>query len=94
MGLRNNRAICPNCGGKLHTQAKGLGHISLWMNSGPLVQTGNQCQWCGIALSGKVGLGNRAITVEEDDELQAQRQRAIDAAEGKAYGTKGPVPWA
>lgn len=60
MGIRNLRAICPNCGAKIHTQPKGLGHVSLWMNSGPLVKTGTQCPMCGVALTGKVLLGNQA----------------------------------
>jgi hypothetical protein len=60
MGLRNTRAICPNCGGKLHTQPRGLGHLT-WANSGALVETGTKCQWCHTALSGRVGLDNKAI---------------------------------
>lgn len=63
MGLRNNRAICPNCGGKIHTQPKGLGHIT-WMNSWFLVETGKECQHCGAALTGKVGPDNRAKLAE------------------------------
>jgi len=60
MGVRNLRAICPNSGGKIHTQPKGLGHIT-WMNSWFLVQTGGECQWCGSALSGRVGPDGRAV---------------------------------
>jgi hypothetical protein len=59
MGVRNLRAICPNCDGKIHTQPKGLGHIT-WANSWFLVQTGTECQWCGVTLSGKVGADGRA----------------------------------
>jgi len=65
MGLMNVRAICPNCGGKIHTQPKGLGHLT-WMRNGPLVQTGSVCQHCGVALSGRVRLGNRAVLADED----------------------------
>lgn len=53
MGVRNMRAICPNCGGKIHTQPKGLGHFT-WANSWLLVKCGKQCQWCGEPLTGKV----------------------------------------
>lgn len=60
MGLRNLRAICPNCGGKIHTQPKGLGKLT-WMNSWMFVETGRQCQHCGVALTGKVTAGNRAV---------------------------------
>jgi ribosomal protein S27AE len=59
VGLRNLRAICPNCGAKIHTQPKGLGHIT-WANSWVNVQTGKECPFCGVALTGKVGPGNRA----------------------------------
>lgn len=50
MGFNNPRAICPNCGGKIHTQA-----------AGPFAQrTGTTCQLCGVALTGKVSWTNRA----------------------------------
>lgn len=42
----NMRAICPNCGGKIHTQPKGLGHFT-WARSGPLVKTGTTCEHWG-----------------------------------------------
>jgi hypothetical protein len=60
MGVRNLRAICPKCGGKMHTQPKGLGHLSLWANSWVLVQTGSECQWYGVALTGKVNADGRS----------------------------------
>jgi DNA-directed RNA polymerase subunit RPC12/RpoP len=60
MGLRNLRAICPNCGAKIHTQPKGLGHFT-WANSWFSVQTGTECPYCHIALTGKVTAGNRAV---------------------------------
>lgn len=28
MGIRNLRAICPNCGGKITAQPKGVGHLT------------------------------------------------------------------
>lgn len=59
MGLRNLRAICPRCGAKIHTQPKGLGKIT-WANSWFLVETGKQCPECGVALSGKVKMDNKA----------------------------------
>lgn len=59
MGVMNLRAICPNCGGKIHTQPKGLGHLT-WARSWFLVQTGKSCQHCGVALTGKVKMDNKA----------------------------------
>jgi len=59
VGVRNLRAICPNCGAKIHTQPKGLGHIT-WANSWINVQTGKECPSCGVALTGKVKANNRA----------------------------------
>lgn len=66
MGMRNLRAICPNCGGKIHTQPKGLGHIT-WANSWFLVQTGSECQHCGVALTGKVTAGGKAELAKPAD---------------------------
>jgi hypothetical protein len=63
MGMRNMRAICPNCGGKIHTQPKGLGHIT-WANSWILVQTGTECEHCGVALTGKVRSNNKAVLAD------------------------------
>lgn len=60
VGVRNLRAICPNCGGKIHTQPKGLGRISLWGNSWFMVQTGTECQHCSQALTGKVKASGEA----------------------------------
>ena len=59
MGLRNLRAICPNCGSKIHTQPKGLGHIT-WANSWVNAQTGRECPACGVALSGNITANGRA----------------------------------
>lgn len=78
MGLLNNRAICPQCGGKIHTQARGIGHLT-WARSGLLVQTGSECQHCGVALSGKVGPDNRAILAETADARDAARAARRDA---------------
>lgn len=64
MGIRNMRAICPNCGGKIATQPKGLGRLSLWANSWFLVKTGTECQWCGVKLTGKVTVDNRAVLAD------------------------------
>jgi len=77
MGVRNLRAICPNCGGKIHTQPKGLGHFT-WANSWMLVQTGSECQHCGTALSGKVGPGNMAILAEDADKTWWEREAGIE----------------
>jgi Short C-terminal domain len=74
VGVRNLRAICPNCGGKIHTQPKGLGHIT-WANSRMLAKTGTECQHCGVALSGKVGVDNKAILAKDADKSWWQRQK-------------------
>ena len=60
MGMKNMRAICPNCRGKIHTQPKGLGHVMLGAN-GVFTQTGKQCELCGVALTGKVDYKNYAV---------------------------------
>lgn len=60
MGMKNMRAICPNCGGKIHTQPKGLGHVMLGAN-GVFTQTGKQCELCGVALTGRVDYKNFAV---------------------------------
>jgi hypothetical protein len=81
MGVLNTRAICPSCGGKIHTQARGLGHLT-WARSGPLVKTGSQCQWCGVKLSGKVGLDNVAIAADDaratKQETKQQARESLD----------------
>lgn len=71
MGFKTNRAICPSCGGKIHTQARGLAAFGVGV-SGPLVRTGTVCQWCGIALSGKVGADNKAIAADDPRILRKQ----------------------
>lgn len=76
MGVMNLRAICPNCGGKIHTQPKGLGHVT-WMRSWFLVQTGTTCQHCGVALSGRVKADNKA-------ELASQAQPRVQKKGAKA----------
>jgi DNA-directed RNA polymerase subunit RPC12/RpoP len=71
MGLKNMRAICPNCGGKIHTQAKGLlGSIALGAN-GTLVKTGTRCQHCGAKLTGKVTATNYAVLDTRTDHAPA-----------------------
>jgi|GEM_PF-6390994 len=83
MGVRNMRAICPSCGGKIHTQPKGLGHVTIG-NSRALAQTGTECPNCGVALSGKVGIDNRAILAADADKgfIQRAKEEAglVDAA--------------
>jgi len=59
MGLRNLRAICPNCGAKIHTQPKGIGRIS-WVNTWMFTETGQECPYCGVELTGNVLPGQRA----------------------------------
>lgn len=63
MGLRSLRATCPNCGGKIHTRPKGLGHLT-WANSWVLAETGTECQFCGVALTGKITAGGMAVLAE------------------------------
>ncbi len=67
MGVMNLRAICPNCGGKIHTQPKGLGYLT-WSRSWFLVQTGTTCQHCGVALSGRVKADNKAELASEAEQ--------------------------
>lgn len=85
MGLLNQRATCPNCGGKLHTRPRGLGYFT-WMRSGPLVKTGTQCQWCGVALTGKVGWDNHAVVAGPAGAMDfepSEREHAIAIAEAR-----------
>ena len=74
MGVRNMRAICPSCGSKIHTQPKGLGNLTIG-NSGALAQTGSECPNCGVALSGKVGIDNRAILAGDAEKSFMQRAK-------------------
>lgn len=68
------RAICPNCGGKIHTQPKGfLGAIAIGAN-GPLTKTGTTCELCGVALTGKVTFDNHAVLVEPPKPPVEQRR--------------------
>lgn len=75
MGVMNLRAICPSCGGKIHTQPKGLGHFT-WARSWFLVQTGKECQHCGVALSGRVKADNRAELASEAEDRNSRKGRA------------------
>lgn len=84
MGMRNLRAICPNCGGKIHTQPKGLGHFT-WANSWMLVQTGSECQHCGVALSGKVAADNKAILAEDADKTWRERETGAEPKPEREY---------
>jgi hypothetical protein len=64
MGLKNMRAICPNCGGKIHTQPRGfLGSIAIGAN-GVLVKTGTTCELCGVTLTGRVTPTNYAVLAD------------------------------
>jgi hypothetical protein len=74
MGVKNLRAICPKCGGKIHTQGRGLGKLT-WASSSSLVKTGEECQHCGAALSGKVGIDGKAIAAEDADKSFIQRAK-------------------
>lgn len=84
MGMRSLRAICPNCGGKIHTQPKGLGHFT-WANSWMLVQTGSECQHCGVALSGKVAADNKAILAEDAEKTWWERETGTDPTNERRY---------
>ncbi len=91
MGVRNLRAICPNCGGKIHTQPKGLGHFT-WANSWMLVQTGSECQHCGVALSGKVAADNKAILADDAEKTWWERETGSDRSRIKREALNaGPV---
>lgn len=63
MGLRSLRATCPNCGGKIQTRPKGLGHLT-WANSWVFAQTGTECQHCSVKLTGKITAGGMAVLDE------------------------------
>lgn len=84
MGVMNLRAICPNCGGKIHTQPKGFGHFT-WARSWFLVQTGTTCQHCGVALSGKVKADNKAELASEA-QLRTQKKAAKPSLWGAVLG--------
>ena len=58
MGFWNPRAICPACGGKIHTQ-------QAFIELRP--RTGKRCQHCGVALTGKVTWGNEGVLADPDD---------------------------
>ncbi len=51
MGIINPRAICPNCGSKIHTQ----GGLFAFRHS-----TGTKCPNCGVALTGRTDFFNNA----------------------------------
>lgn len=93
MGVRNLRAICPNCGGKIHTQPKGLGHFT-WANSWMLVQTGSECQHCGVALSGKVGPGNKAILADDAEKTWWERETGAPSKQRPAAAAEPDTPLA
>lgn len=65
MGLINQRVRCPRCNGKVHTTALGM-------------RTGRACQWCGVALTGKVR-GYRAVLVNPEDDPAELERRESDA---------------
>jgi hypothetical protein len=72
MGMQNMRAICPQCGTKIHTEASAWGVLALGGRSGPMTRTGLECPGCGLALSGKVGFDGNAIAAD-DPRLAAKR---------------------
>lgn len=66
------RAICPSCGGKIHTQPKGfLGSIAIGAN-GALMKTGTTCEHCGVALTGKVTPTNYAVLADAPTKSKAK----------------------
>jgi len=75
MGLLNPRTHCPNCGAKIHTRTRLLYN--------PLreraLQTGRECPYCAVPLTGAVTLvGNRAVVDEERLPEWEARRRARD----------------
>ena len=75
MGFWNPRAICPNCGAKIHTQSSG------W-------RTGQQCPNCGTALSGSVGwdkkakrAGEKTLTASAVDALSTKLEQRANERE-------------
>lgn len=58
----NSDVKCPNCLAKINTRMGGM-------------QTGAVCQYCGVALSGKVDGFRRAITVEQAAAQTSEKDR-------------------
>jgi len=81
VGFFNPRAICPNCGAKIHTQDALPGPR---FPGGGIQRTGKQCPQCGIPLTGKVGfLGN---TAQIDQARVKQGNKTATAATGQRSG--------
>lgn len=85
MGLVNPRAICPNCGGKIHTQGGLLGDVFGH-------RTGLVCQHCGVGLTGKVGRFSNVAELAPTPAPQPQPTRPAppprspDAGPGRSSG--------
>ena len=70
MGFKNMPAICPSCGGKIHTEPEGrLGSIAMEVvgANGPMLKTGSTCEHCGAQLTGKVTARNYAVLAVESE---------------------------
>lgn len=87
MGFVNPRARCPQCGAKIHTAPKGLGHFALFGRSSWMLETGTECPYCGVPLTGRVkpgGVAERVGEAEEHEQRKAELRR-------KRSGISGPV---
>lgn len=79
MGFWNPRAICPNCGAKIHTQpADDLTQIL------GARRTGTKCPQCGVELTGRVTLDNKATLA-----LQVAPGESGEPATSTASGSSG-----
>jgi hypothetical protein len=75
VGLKNLRAICPNCQGKIPTQPKNLlGSLAIAANGPLMVKTGVECPYCHVALTGKVTLDNHAVLAPMRSTVAAKAQ--------------------
>jgi ribosomal protein L7/L12/DNA-directed RNA polymerase subunit RPC12/RpoP len=93
MGFVNPRARCPNCGAKIHTAPKGLGHLALFGRSSWMLQTGAECPYCGEALTGRVKPGGTAERMGEPEEraqVKAERRRDRQGSTEPLRGSGGP----
>jgi hypothetical protein len=79
MGFWKPRAICPNCGSKIHTQDALPGPP---LPGGGIQRTGTQCPQCGIPLTGKVGFLSNTAQIDQA-RVQQQRKKTATAEAGQ-----------
>jgi hypothetical protein len=76
MGFWSPRAICPGCGGKIHTRTGLFRQVS-----------GKQCQHCGVPLTGKVGVLTNMAVIDESRLPNEQKQRQPTATPSQPGGS-------